>query len=74
MQSSGFPGAIGAIDCTHVEIIAPPEPADVNYIDRRGDYSLNVQLVSMTGWLKIIVNKIFNCKRGGYKMIKNVLS
>lgn len=48
MQSGGFPGVIGAIDCTHIKIIAPPEPMDVNYIDRRGDYSLNVQLVSMT--------------------------
>lgn len=47
MESSGFPGVIGAIDCTHVEIIAPKQPMDVNYIDRRGDYSLNVQLVSM---------------------------
>lgn len=48
MQASGFPGVIGAIDCTHIKLIAPPEPADANYIDRRGDYSLNVQLVSMT--------------------------
>ena len=44
---SGFPGVIGAIDCTHVLIIAPPQPIEENYINRKGNHSINVQLVSM---------------------------
>ncbi|KAK4886065.1 hypothetical protein RN001_002336 [Aquatica leii] len=45
----GFPGAIGAIDCTHIAIVAPPldnpiRPA-VAYYNRKGYYSLNVHAI-----------------------------
>jgi len=42
--ASGFPGAIGCIDCTHVYITAPLEnPA--RYRNRHHTYSLNIQAV-----------------------------
>lgn len=40
-----FPGVIGAIDCTHVRILAPREE-EHNYLNRKGYHSLNVQIVS----------------------------
>lgn len=44
-----FPGIIGAIDCTHVAIIAPPVVHDVHpaapYYNRKGFYSINVQAI-----------------------------
>lgn len=47
MEYSGFPGVIGAIDCTHVLIIAPPEPLEDSYVNRHNHHSINVQLVSI---------------------------
>lgn len=40
----GFPNVIGAIDGTHIKIRAPSEDAD-SYINRKGFYSINVQVV-----------------------------
>ncbi|KAB0804862.1 hypothetical protein PPYR_01832 [Photinus pyralis] len=45
---NGFPGIIGAIDCTHIGISSPPVD-DLNYpaivfLNRKGYYSLNVQI------------------------------
>ncbi|KAB0805455.1 hypothetical protein PPYR_02425 [Photinus pyralis] len=45
----GFPGIIGAVDCTHVAIISPPVedpqyPAIV-FLNRKGYYSINVQII-----------------------------
>lgn len=40
----GFPGVLGAIDCTHVQLRAPPQNA-VTYINRKGSHSINVQVV-----------------------------
>lgn len=46
---NAFPGIIGAIDCTHVQIISPPVhdeqfPAII-FLNRKGTHSLNVQIV-----------------------------
>jgi len=48
-----FEGAIGAIDCTHINIIAPKnyEEAYVNY---HGNHSLNVQAVCVKYILSIL--------------------
>lgn len=37
-----FPGAIGALDCTHVEILKPNVHGD-EYLNRKGYFSINVQ-------------------------------
>lgn len=41
---ANFPNVIGCIDCTHIGIIAPTEN-EVAYVDRRGNHSLNIQLI-----------------------------
>lgn len=41
----GIPGVVGCIDGTHVRIIAPAQNAHL-YYNRKGNYSLNVMLVS----------------------------
>lgn len=43
-RATGFPGVIGCIDCTHVQITAPLELA-ARYTNRHHQYSLNVQSV-----------------------------
>lgn len=40
----GFPGVIGAIDCTHIKILAPRNE-EHNYLNRKGYHSKNVQIV-----------------------------
>ncbi|XP_018406996.1 PREDICTED: putative nuclease HARBI1 [Cyphomyrmex costatus] len=39
-----FPGAIGAIDCTHINIIAPRVHEEA-YVNHHGNHSLNVQAI-----------------------------
>ncbi|XP_056004148.1 putative nuclease HARBI1 [Ostrea edulis] len=41
---AGFPGVVGAIDGTHVRIIAPSEH-EVEYVNRKNFHSINVQIV-----------------------------
>lgn len=41
-----FPGTIGAIDCTHISIIAPAVQEEI-YLNHHGNHSLNVQMVSL---------------------------
>ncbi|XP_046404704.1 putative nuclease HARBI1 [Ischnura elegans] len=47
-EKYGFPGTIGAIDCTHVAIIAPPVDNPVyrerDYFNHKRYHSINVQL------------------------------
>ncbi|XP_034255359.1 protein ALP1-like [Thrips palmi] len=43
-KATGFPGVIGAIDCTHVPINAPLE-TPANYVNRHDLHSINVQCV-----------------------------
>jgi len=53
---SGLPGIIGAVDCTHVSIQSPGgEDAEI-YRNRKGRFSVNVQLVSdCTGYITNVV-------------------
>ncbi|KAG8181030.1 hypothetical protein JTE90_024776 [Oedothorax gibbosus] len=48
-QYCQLPGVIGAIDCTHVAIIAPPDDdhhMERNFVNRKNFHSINVQIVS----------------------------
>jgi hypothetical protein len=42
---SGMPGVVGAIDCTHVSIQSPGGDDAEIYRNRKGNFSVNVQLV-----------------------------
>jgi hypothetical protein len=44
-QLSGLPGVIGAIDCTHVPIQSPGGQDAEIYRNRKGYFSINVQLI-----------------------------
>ncbi|XP_030764851.1 putative nuclease HARBI1 [Sitophilus oryzae] len=44
MEKYHFPGCIGAIDCTHIAIVAPAEE-EHNYLNRKGFHSKNVQII-----------------------------
>lgn len=45
METSGFPGVVGAIDGTHVRIVAPRVNEHL-YVNRKRYHSINVQVVS----------------------------
>lgn len=57
-EKCGMPGVIGAIDCTHIAIIAPPDE-EHNYINRKGYHSKNVQLICDQDLLIFNVNANF---------------
>ncbi|XP_049453053.1 putative nuclease HARBI1, partial [Epinephelus fuscoguttatus] len=42
---AGFPNVLGCIDCTHIQIQAPPGPVERDFVDRRNNHSLNVQMI-----------------------------
>ncbi len=42
--SPDFPNVIGAIDCTHTRIKAPPGPNEGAFVNRKGVHSINVQV------------------------------
>ncbi|XP_054167338.1 putative nuclease HARBI1 [Oppia nitens] len=41
-----FPNVIGAIDGTHVEILAPPQNIEADYVNRKFRHTINVQAVA----------------------------
>nr|XP_043902285.1 putative nuclease HARBI1 [Solea senegalensis] len=47
----GFPNVLGCIDCSHVRIVAPSGPVERDYVDRRNDHSLNVQMICDANYL-----------------------
>lgn len=49
-RNNRFPGCIGAIDCTHVDVLAP-HVEEHNYVDRRQRHSKNIQIVSTYTYL-----------------------
>lgn len=48
-QQFNIKGTVGAIDCTHIAIVAPPSNDAANptnlYMNRKGFYSINVEAV-----------------------------
>ena len=44
MAKYGFPGVLGAIDCTHVHLRAPADNAAI-YVNRKGTHSINIQVI-----------------------------
>lgn len=44
MEARHFPGIIGVVDCTHVEILRPAIE-EHNYLNRKGYHSKNIQIV-----------------------------
>lgn len=46
LEAYGVPHILGAVDCTQVKIFPPPLPHGVQYLNRKGVHSPNVQLVS----------------------------
>lgn len=53
-EASGFPKTIGAIDGTHIKIEAPKENA-VDYINRKGYHSIQLQVNYLITILVIIL-------------------
>jgi len=54
--SSSLPGVIGAIDCTHVPIQSPGGDDAEIYRNRKGYFSVNVQLIcDQTGYVSDVV-------------------
>lgn len=46
MQTDEFSGVIGLIDSTHIAMAALPKNVQEDYLNSKGFYSLNVQIVS----------------------------
>ncbi|XP_023240575.1 putative nuclease HARBI1, partial [Centruroides sculpturatus] len=63
MSLGGFPGVIGAIDGTHIPIIAPslndPDHKEFTYINRKGYHSINIQIVCDSNIKIISINAKF---------------
>ncbi|MCO5612140.1 hypothetical protein L7F22_066402 [Adiantum nelumboides] len=41
--AQGLPNCCGAIDCTHIQMGAPPHELTTNWYDRKGNYSMTLQ-------------------------------
>ncbi|XP_029917515.1 putative nuclease HARBI1 [Myripristis murdjan] len=56
MQKAGFPGVVGAIDGTHIKIIAPSINEDV-YVNRKRYHIINTQVVFDAEYILDVVPK-----------------
>lgn len=54
-----FPGVIGAIDCTHIKIKKVGGEVAQYYINRKGFYSLNVQVCFQLNSIILCFNAYF---------------
>ncbi|XP_055852488.1 putative nuclease HARBI1 [Episyrphus balteatus] len=45
-EETGFPGVIGAVDCTHIRIKRPDAEIECAYLNRKSYHSKNVQLAN----------------------------
>jgi len=55
-RKSGIPGIVGAIDCTHIAIQSPGTDDAEIYRNRKGVFSVNVQLIcDCTGYVSDVV-------------------
>lgn len=63
-EIAGFPGIIGAVDGTHIAIVAPSNQneqyKEYTYVNRKGFHSLNVQLVRRNFTLNAFTNENYN--------------
>ncbi|XP_018372982.1 PREDICTED: putative nuclease HARBI1 [Trachymyrmex cornetzi] len=57
-QTSPFPGAIGAIDCTFINILGPVEHEEA-YVNHHGNHTLNVQAIVDPDFLILSINARF---------------
>lgn len=76
MEKFNFPGVIGAIDCTHIPIIAPPtfDHIRLAYYNRKGYYSLNVQIVSINFFLRVyLFKRSFLCFKDSFLFLRYVM-
>lgn len=48
LEKCGFPGVIGCVDGTHINIIKPKEEIQHLYYNRKGFHSINAMIVSIT--------------------------
>lgn len=55
MQTFGFPGTVGCIDCTHVAILEPAEDEHL-FFNRKRYHSKNVQIICDTNLVILNVN------------------
>jgi hypothetical protein len=56
---NGFPGIIGAIDCTHIRIHPPPidgENPGILYLNRKGFHSINTQCIVGADLMLLAIN------------------
>ncbi|KAI4455703.1 hypothetical protein MML48_9g00006859 [Holotrichia oblita] len=62
-MNNGFPGIIGCVDCTHISIIAPPiydaQFPFILFLNRKGYYSLNVQIICNSKLRILAINARF---------------
>lgn len=63
LNNGGFPGIVGAIDCTHIAIQAPPyenpEMPGILFLNRKGYYSINTQVIVDSSLKILAINAKF---------------